>query len=203
PSVPLGRRLSHAARGRRTRDLRSAGAPRRGRSLPVEPQSDVHGAPHLLRGNRARARLVGGGGGARFPPGMVRPAGEGGRGAARGAFRRAVPRVPPPREALDSRRAVTGLIGDGYALASASCFAAANVLIARGAKLGDADNGAFVSLLLTAAISGAGWIALGIARGFEPVTTNALLWFAGAGVFTAYIGRVFFYASVQHLGAMR
>jgi drug/metabolite transporter (DMT)-like permease len=98
---------------------------------------------------------------------------------------------------------VTGLIGDGYALASASCFAAANVLIARGAKVGDADNGAFVSLLLTAAISGAGWIALGIARGFEPVTMNALLWFAGAGVFTAYIGRVFFYASVQHLGAMR
>jgi drug/metabolite transporter (DMT)-like permease len=98
---------------------------------------------------------------------------------------------------------VTIALGDGYALASASCFAAANVLIARGARPGDADNGAFVSLLLTAAISGAGWIALGLVRGFEPVTAKALLWFAGAGVFTAYIGRVFFYASVQHLGAMR
>ena len=94
-------------------------------------------------------------------------------------------------------------LGDAYALASASCFALANILIARGSRPGDADNGAFVSLLLTAGISGAGWAALGLARGFEPVTWRALLWFAGAGVFTAYIGRVFFYASVQHLGAMR
>jgi drug/metabolite transporter (DMT)-like permease len=94
-------------------------------------------------------------------------------------------------------------LGDGFALASASCFAAANVLIARGTRPGARDNGAFVSLLLTAGISGAGWIAAGSVRGFEPVTLRALLWFAGAGVFTAYIGRVFFYASVQHLGAMR
>jgi len=93
--------------------------------------------------------------------------------------------------------------GDAYALASATCFAAANILIARGARPGDADNGAFVSLLLTAGISGAGWAAMGLLRGFEPPTARALLWFAGAGVFTAYIGRVFFYASVQHLGAMR
>ncbi|HSN21024.1 MAG TPA: DMT family transporter [Usitatibacter sp.] len=92
-------------------------------------------------------------------------------------------------------------LGDGFALASAACFAAANILIARGAR--GEDNGAFVSLLLTAGISGAGWIAAGIARGFEPVTWRAILWFAGAGVFTAYIGRVFFYASVQRLGAMR
>lgn len=97
----------------------------------------------------------------------------------------------------------TPLAGDAFALASAGCFAAANVLIARGARPGQGDNGAFVSLLLTAGISAAGWVAVGLARGFEPVTARALLWFAGAGVFTAYIGRVFFYASVQHLGAMR
>lgn len=95
------------------------------------------------------------------------------------------------------------LAGDAIALASAACFALANVLIARGAKPGDADNGAFVSLLLTAGIAGAGWIGVGLVRGFEPVTLRAILWFAGAGVFTAYIGRVFFYAMVQRLGAMR
>ncbi len=44
---------------------------------------------------------------------------------------------------------------------------------------------------------------MGLARGFVPVTGRALLWFAGAGVLTAFIGRVFLYASVQHLGAMR
>jgi drug/metabolite transporter (DMT)-like permease len=95
------------------------------------------------------------------------------------------------------------MLGDALAIASATCFAISNVTIARGSRPVGEDNGAFVSLLLTSAIAGLGWIALGLARGFEPVTARALLWFAGAGVFTAFIGRVFFYASVQHLGAMR
>jgi drug/metabolite transporter (DMT)-like permease len=95
------------------------------------------------------------------------------------------------------------LLGDALALGSAACFAVSNVTIARGARAGGEDNGAFVSLLLTSAIAGIGWLGLGLLRGFEPVTARALLWFAGAGVFTAFIGRVFFYASVQHLGAMR
>jgi len=95
------------------------------------------------------------------------------------------------------------LLGDALAIASASCFAVSNVTIARGARPEAEDNGAFVSLLITVAISAAGWILLGLMRGFVPVTTRALLWFAGAGVLTAYVGRVFFYASVQHLGAMR
>lgn len=93
--------------------------------------------------------------------------------------------------------------GDAFAIASAVCFAVSNFTIARGARPGAEDNGAFVSLLLTAAIAGAGWLIAGALRGFEPVTTRAILWFAGAGVFTAFVGRVFFYASVQHLGAMR
>lgn len=88
-------------------------------------------------------------------------------------------------------------------MASAACFAMANIAIARGARPGAEDNGAFVSLLLTTGIAGTGWLAQGWWRGFEPVTARALLWFAGAGVFTAFVGRVFFYASVQHLGAMR
>lgn len=95
------------------------------------------------------------------------------------------------------------MTGEALALASATCFAISNVTIARGVRPGAEDNGAFVSLLITAAISAAGWIAVGMARGFEPVTARALLWFAGAGVLTAFIGRVFFYASVQRLGAMR
>jgi drug/metabolite transporter (DMT)-like permease len=95
------------------------------------------------------------------------------------------------------------ILGDAFAIASATCFAISNVTIARGARPEAEDNGAFVSLLLTTVISGIGWVALGVARGFEPVTLRALLWFAGAGVFTAFVGRVFFYESVQRLGAMR
>jgi drug/metabolite transporter (DMT)-like permease len=97
----------------------------------------------------------------------------------------------------------TLLLGDALAIASASCFAVSNVTIARGARPDSGDNGAFTSLLVTIAIAAAGWMALGWARGFEPVSARALAWFAGAGVLTAFVGRVFFYASVQRLGAMR
>ncbi|HZZ91511.1 MAG TPA: DMT family transporter [Usitatibacter sp.] len=93
--------------------------------------------------------------------------------------------------------------GDALAIASATSFSLANILIARGSRPEGGDNGAFLSLLVTAAIAGAGWAIEGTVRGFEPVTRAALLWFAGAGVFTAFIGRVFYYASVQALGAMR
>ena len=92
---------------------------------------------------------------------------------------------------------------DVFAIGSATCFALSNVTIARGARADAEDNGAFVSLLITVAIAALGWIGLGLAHGFAPVTARALLWFAGAGVLTAFVGRVFFYASVQRLGAMR
>jgi drug/metabolite transporter (DMT)-like permease len=95
------------------------------------------------------------------------------------------------------------LLGDAFAIASAMSFAVSNVTIARGARPEAEDNGAFVSLLLTTLIAGAAWIAMGAAHGFEAVTPRALLWFAGAGVFTAFVGRVFFYESVHRLGAMR
>jgi len=95
------------------------------------------------------------------------------------------------------------VIGDAFALISATCFAVANVTIVRGTAPGDDDNGAFVSLLLTTAIAGTGWLAWGFMHGFPPVTPHAIAWFAGAGVLTAFIGRVFGYACVQVLGAMR
>jgi drug/metabolite transporter (DMT)-like permease len=94
-------------------------------------------------------------------------------------------------------------LGDALALASSVCFASSNICVARGSRPGADDNGAFVSLLITTAIAGGLWIALGLARGFEPVTARAIAWFAGAGVFTAFVGRVFFYAAIERVGAMR
>lgn len=93
--------------------------------------------------------------------------------------------------------------GDLFAIASAICFAIANITIVRGAAPGDDDNGAFLSLLITAAIAGAGWAFFGATGGFAPVTPLAIAWFAAAGLFTSFIGRVFLYASIQRLGAMR
>ena len=95
------------------------------------------------------------------------------------------------------------MIGDAFALLSATCFSVANITIVRGTSPGDDDNGAFVSLLLTTLLAGAGWIAWSAVHGLVPVTLPALLWFALAGVLTAFLGRVFGYACVQQLGAMR
>jgi drug/metabolite transporter (DMT)-like permease len=92
-------------------------------------------------------------------------------------------------------------MGEWLALCSAGCFAAANVTITRGAVKGQ-DNGAFLSILLTMAIAGAWWLLRSAGRGFPTPDLASMLWFAGAGILTIFIGRVFLYASVQRLGAV-
>ena len=95
------------------------------------------------------------------------------------------------------------MTGEWFALGSALCFAVSNVAVVRGAKSGSNDNGAFLSLLITAAISALGWLWTSAVHGTAPITVRGVLWLAAAGVFTAFIGRVFLYASIQHLGAIR
>lgn len=92
-------------------------------------------------------------------------------------------------------------MGEWLALCSAACFAAANVTITRGAVKGK-DNGAFLSILLTMSIAGAWWLWRSRSHGLASPDTASLLWFAGAGILTIFIGRVFLYASVQRLGAV-
>jgi drug/metabolite transporter (DMT)-like permease len=94
-------------------------------------------------------------------------------------------------------------MGELLALFSASCFAASNVTIARGAGAKGQDNGAFLSILLTASIAGAWWLVASAGHGFPAMRGSSMLWFAGAGILTIFIGRVFLYASVQHLGGVR
>lgn len=92
-------------------------------------------------------------------------------------------------------------MGEWLALCSAGCFAAANVTIARGVAKGQ-DNGAFLSILLTMSIAGAWWLWRSAGHGVPAPEIASLLWFAGAGILTIFIGRVFLYASVQRLGAV-
>lgn len=93
-------------------------------------------------------------------------------------------------------------MGELLALFSASCFAASNVTITRGARGKGQDNGAFLSILLTASIGGIWWLIGSAGHGFPEMKLRSMLWFAGAGILTIFIGRVFLYASVQHLGAV-
>ena len=94
-------------------------------------------------------------------------------------------------------------MGELLALLSATCFAASNVTIMRGAGAKGRDNGAFMSILLTAGIAGMIWIWQGLQQGWPSLDARSMLWFAGAGILTMFIGRVFLFASVQHLGAVR
>lgn len=94
-------------------------------------------------------------------------------------------------------------MGEIVALFSASCFAAANVTIVRGTGGRSADNGAFLSILLTAALAGVAMLLFHPPQGHHAVNLRGALWFSLSGVLTIFVGRVFLYASVQYLGAVR
>jgi drug/metabolite transporter (DMT)-like permease len=94
-------------------------------------------------------------------------------------------------------------MGEIFALLSATCFATANVTLTRGSTSGDADNGAFLSILLTAAIACVAMLFSSGIPSTESLNIRGLAWFALGGVLTAFVGRVFLFASVQSLGAMR
>lgn len=94
-------------------------------------------------------------------------------------------------------------VADLAALIAALCWSCANVAIARGSGGRGGDNGAFLSILLTATLSAVVWGVEAVRRGWEAPTWAAIFWFALAGALTIFIGRVFFHSSIQWLGAVR
>ena len=94
-------------------------------------------------------------------------------------------------------------MGELFALLSAACFATANVTITRGSIAGNADNGAFLSILLTAAVAVIAMLLAGNSPDAGKLSFAGFAWFALGGVLTAFVGRIFLFASVQSLGAMR
>jgi drug/metabolite transporter (DMT)-like permease len=94
-------------------------------------------------------------------------------------------------------------MGELLAFLSACCFASSNVTIIRGVKSSGGENGAFLSILLTVALGGGIFLVQSASRGWATLHASSMLWFAFAGIMTIFIGRVFSYASIQNLGAMR
>jgi len=94
-------------------------------------------------------------------------------------------------------------MGELVALVSAACFAAANVTIVRGTGGRSSENGAFLSILVTALLSAIAMLLFHPPQGHHALDLRGALWFALSGVLTIFVGRVFLYASVQHLGAVR
>ena len=95
-----------------------------------------------------------------------------------------------------------GFWADIIALLAAACWAGANTCIARGSSHQGGENGAFLSILLTAFIAGVVWLIGGGTEG-QALNMTGLAWFAAAGALTIFVGRVFFHASVQFMGAVR
>jgi drug/metabolite transporter (DMT)-like permease len=96
------------------------------------------------------------------------------------------------------------LNGDALAFAATLCWSAANVAIARGSTADGAhatDNGAFLSILLTAVLSSLLWLVMADPGG--GTNLRGVLWFALAGFLSIFVGRVFLHSSIQWLGAMR
>lgn len=94
-------------------------------------------------------------------------------------------------------------MGEAFALLSMTLFSVANVTINRGYDGRYRSQGAFLSIVITSTLSAVIWLVLGATRGFSAVSPTALAWFALAGVLTVMIGRVFLYASIQSVGAIR
>lgn len=94
-------------------------------------------------------------------------------------------------------------MGEIFALLSMALFSVANVTINRGFVGHSRIHGAFLSIVITSSVSAAIWLALGVQNGFPAVSPAAVGWFALAGVLTVMIGRVFLYASIQSVGAVR
>ncbi|MCA0858875.1 EamA family transporter [Phaeobacter italicus] len=93
-------------------------------------------------------------------------------------------------------------MGELFALLSAACYGLAGVTIARSRNQRRGDGGVFLSVLMTALLTGALWLLVGPETTLQSGTTgkNALALFALAGVFATVLGRLFMYRSTEILG---
>ena len=95
------------------------------------------------------------------------------------------------------------IIGPLFALFGALAFALANVAIAKGARAGESNNGAFLSILVTAFLSGSLWLLL---RPSLPAMSSEFLagvgFFAVSGMLATVMGRLTLFRSVVLAGAI-
>lgn len=94
-------------------------------------------------------------------------------------------------------------MGSLFAFLSAFGFSLANVMIRKGTTATSKNNGAFISMVLTTAISGIVFTIIGLSRGWPIVTWKGVFWFCFAGVLTTFFGRTLLFTSIQLLGSVR
>ncbi len=97
-------------------------------------------------------------------------------------------------------------LGELLALTGATCFAIANVTISLGAVRKKGDNGALLSVIVTAAVSLLVWLLIGAECALDHAPQAVLLglaWFTASGLLTTVFGRITLFRSIQDLGVVR
>jgi drug/metabolite transporter (DMT)-like permease len=96
-------------------------------------------------------------------------------------------------------------IGALLAFLSAVGFSLTNVLIRKGGRPGDADNGTLITTITNVIALSMIMAVLGFVRGSPLSTwnTTGFLWFAVAGFFTTFLGRNTLFGSIRRIGSSR
>ena len=94
-------------------------------------------------------------------------------------------------------------MGEMFAILSMSLFALTNIAVVRGYDGKSRSSGAFLSIAITCVISLLVWVITSLRNGWPTINQAGFTWFAISGFLTIFIGRVFVYASIQHLGAIK
>lgn len=94
-------------------------------------------------------------------------------------------------------------MGEALAILSMTMFAMTNIAIVRGHDGKSRSSGAFLSIVITFLMSTVIWMIMVLRNGWPDVNATVVAWFALGGFLTIFVGRVFLYASIQHLGAVK
>jgi drug/metabolite transporter (DMT)-like permease len=95
-------------------------------------------------------------------------------------------------------------LGEALAVLSAFSFAAASVCIAKSGR-GSGDNGAFLSIIVTAFAAFLVWALAQTLQGADVYKYDlvGVIWFIVSGLLTIVFGRALFFKSIVYLGAIR
>jgi len=94
-------------------------------------------------------------------------------------------------------------MGESFAILSMTLFAAANISISKKYRGRTSSGGAFLSIVMTFTLAGMLWLVFSARGGFTEFNRTAIAWFALGGALTALVGRIFLFASIRHLGAVK
>lgn len=95
------------------------------------------------------------------------------------------------------------MTGEGFALLAALGYGLAGVTIVKGKATAQGDNGVFLSVVLTAAVSGLMWLGWGQVAAVSLASFNAaepIAIFIAAGLFSMVLGRTTMYRATEQIG---